>query len=107
MKRMNSFLGMLILCLASAGALAFTPVTGSQQSQTTECEKACTTTHHECISAPDADKAACKAALDACLLKCKEVKPEPSPTPMASPSPIPPSPMESPSPSPSPTPPGF
>jgi len=85
----NSFLAMLILCLASAGAFIFSPATGGQESQRGECQKACTKTYQACRQAPDADQAACKTAFDSCRKSCKDVEPHPSPTPEDSPTPTP------------------
>lgn len=98
MNKKNS-LAMLILCLASAGALIFSPASGGQESQRGECQKACTKTYQECRQAAGADQAACKTAFDECRKTCKDVDPHPSPTP---------TPTDSPTPTPTPSPaPGF
>jgi hypothetical protein len=102
MNKKNSFLGMLILCLAAAGVFIFSPTTGGQESQRGACEQACNKTYQECRMAPNANLATCKEAYDSCRLACKDVEPQPSPTPTVSPTATP-TPTVSPTPTPSPT----
>ncbi len=132
MNKPTSVFALLILLLVFATALVFPAVSGGQEKQRTECEKACRKAHNACRQVQGANIAECKKAYDGCLVSCKEtpspeptvspspevvpspvptVSPTPEPNPTVSPTPIPsptvnpspaPSPMESPSPVPSP-----
>ena len=101
-KQKMSILSLLTLSVALATGFMFSTATGGQMKKG-ECEQACKKTYDECLQAPNADKTACKAALNSCVAGCKS-KPSPSPSPMVSPSPeMEPSPSPEMEPSPSPT----
>ena len=102
MNKKNSFLGMLILCLAAAGVFTFSPSTGGQESPRGVCENACNKTYQDCRTAPNANQSACKTAYDACRTSCKGVDPRPSPSPTVTPTATP-TPAVSPTATPTPT----
>ena len=107
MNKRISFLAVLIFALGIATVVAFSPARGGQETQQSDCEKACKKAHNQCRQAAGANLIECKKAYDACLEACKTPTPEPiaSPSPEMTPSPAPsPSPEMTPSPAPSPSP---
>ncbi len=109
----TKFFALLLLLMAFATAFLFSPVSGGQEKERSECEKACRKAHNECRQVPGANIPECRKSYEGCLESCKETpSPEPtvSPSPEMEPSPVPtvsptpaPNPTVNPTPAPSPT----
>src|SRR6185295_1068167 len=96
--------------IITAGVIASFGSAG-EENQKGQCAQSCAQTYQECISAPNANQAQCKQAMDACAADCKDVQSKPTPpedptaTPVPSPTASPtgtplPTPTETPTPSP-------
>ena len=68
MYKPTNFFALLILLMVFATAFVFSPVSGGQEKQRTECEKACRKAHNECRQVQGANLAECKKAYDGCLV---------------------------------------
>ena len=97
-----SFLALFIFSTVIAALFVFSSASGGQETQRTECDKACRKAYNDCRQAAGANQAECRKGYEGCRDACKA--PTPSPEPTVDPTPMKPSPTVSPSPEPMPSP---